>query len=236
MNFVIDDFNGPLDLLLHLVKEKKMNLLDIKLEIIIDEYLEFIHKMEEINLTVASSYLVMASELIELKSKMLLPKSENEENEEDDNTEENLIRRLEEYEKYKEVTDKFKELEEERKDIFTKLPENIQEYREELLSNSDVTIEDLVDALKKLLERKEHEKPLNTKVIKDEISIKERVESIKNILKMKKKVSFNSLFEVASKDYVVATFLAILEMCKNNELRLTQDDRFGEITCEVYNG
>jgi len=236
MNFVIDDFNGPLDLLLHLVKEKKMNLLDIKLEIIIDEYLDFIHKMEEMNLTVASSYLVMASELIELKSKMLLPKNDNDESEEDDNTEENLIRRLEEYEKYKEVTDKFKELEEERKDIFTKLPENMQEYSEEVLNNSDVTIEDLVDALKKLLERKEHEKPLNTKVIKDEISIKDRVESIKNILKIKKKVSFNSLFEVASKDYVVATFLAILEMCKNNELRLTQDDRFGEITCEVYNG
>ena len=236
MNFVIDDFNGPLDLLLYLVKEKKMDLLNIKLEVIIDEYLDFIHKMEDMNLTVASSYLVMASELIELKSKMLLPKSEDEDEEEDENTEAKLIQRLAEYEKYKEVTDKFKELEEERKDIFTKLPENMKEYSEDALTNSDVSLEDLVDALKKLLVRKEHEKPLNTKVIKDEINIKERVESIKKLLKDKKKVSFRSLFEIPSRDYVVATFLAILEMCKNNEIKLTQEDKFGEITCEVYDG
>ena len=236
MNFVIDDFNGPLDLLLYLVKEKKMDLLNIKLEIIIDEYLDFIHKMEEMNLTVASSYLVMASELIELKSKMLLPKNEDNCEEEDENTEEKLIKRLAEYEKYKEVTYKFKELEEERKDIFTKLPENMKEYSEEVLTNSDVSLEDLVDALKKLLVRKEYEKPLNTKVIKDEINIKERVDSIKRLLKEKKKVSFRSLFEIPSRDYIVATFIAILEMCKNNEIKLTQTDKFGEITCEVYDG
>ena len=236
MNFIIDDFNGPLDLLLYLVKEKKMDLLNIKLEIIIDEYLDFIHKMEDMNLTVASSYLVMASELIELKSKMLLPKDEKVEEEEDENTEAKLIQRLAEYEKYKEVTDKFKELEEERKDIFTKLPENMKEYSEEVLTNSDVSLEDLVDALKKLLVRKEHEKPLNTKVVKDEISIRERVESIKSLLKDKKKVSFSSLFKIRSKDYIVATFLAVLEMCKNNEIKLTQEDKFGEITCEVYDG
>ena len=103
MNFVIDDFDGPLDLLLHLVKENKMDLLHLKLEVIIDEYLDFIHKMEEINLNIASSYLVMASELLELKSKMLLPKNEEEIDEEDTNTEERLIMRLQEYEKYKEI-------------------------------------------------------------------------------------------------------------------------------------
>ncbi len=236
MNFVIDDFNGPLDLLLHLVKENKMDLLNIKLEIIIDEYVNFIHKMEEMNLNVASSYLVMASELLELKSKMLLPKNEEDDEEEDPNTEERLIERLIEYEKYKEVTEKFKELESERKNIFTRLPENLKEYSDNVLPNSDVSLEDLVDAFKKLLERKELEKPLNTKIIKDDISVKERVVSIKKLLKSKKKVNFLELFEVRNKDYVVATFLAILEMCKHNEIRLTQNDKFGDIICEVYNG
>ena len=236
MNFVIDDFNGPLDLLLHLVKENKMDLLNIKLEIIIDEYVNFIHKMEEMNLNVASSYLVMASELLELKSKMLLPKNEEEEPLDDPNTEERLIERLIEYEKYKEVTEKFKELESERKQIYTKLPESLKEYNDNVLPNSDVSLEDLVDAFKKLLERKELEKPLNTKIIKEDISIKERVVSIKKLLKSKKKVNFLELFEVRNKDYVVATFLAILEMCKHNEIRLTQNDKFGDIICEVYNG
>ena len=236
MNFVIDDFNGPLDLLLHLVKENKMDLLNIKLEIIIDEYVNFIHKMEEMNLNVASSYLVMASELLELKSKMLLPKNEEEESLDDSNTEERLIERLIEYEKYKEVTEKFKELESERKNIFTRLPENLKEYSDNVLPNSDVSLEDLVDAFKKLLERKELEKPLNTKIIKDDISVKERVVSIKKLLKSKKKVNFLELFEVRNKDYVVATFLAILEMCKHNEIKLTQNDKFGDIICEVYNG
>ena len=236
MNFVIDDFDGPLDLLLHLVKENKMDLLHLKLEVIIDEYLEFIHKMEEINLNIASSYLVMASELLELKSKMLLPKNEEEVDEEDTNTEERLIMRLQEYEKYKEMTDQFRLLEEERREIYTKIPENLKEYSEDALPNSDLSLEDLVEALKKLLERKELEKPLNTKVIKDEISVKERVVSIKKILKEKKRVNFLDLFESRSKDYVVVTFLAVLEMCKNNEIRLSQNDRFGEIICEVYNG
>ena len=229
MNFVIDDFNGPLDLLLHLVKENKMDLLNIKLEIVIDEYVNFIHKMEEMNLNVAS-------ELLELKSKMLLPKNEEEDNEEDSNTEERLIERLIEYEKYKEVTEKFKELENERKQIYTRLPENLKEYNDNVLPNSDVSLEDLVDAFKKLLERKELDKPLNTKIIKDDISVKERVVSIKKLLKNKKKVNFLELFEVRNKDYVVATFLAILEMCKHNEIRLTQNDKFGDIICEVYNG
>ena len=154
-DFVIDDFEGPLDLLLHLVKEHKMDLLNIKLEIIIDEYLEFIQKMEDMNLNVASSYLVMASELLELKSKMLLPRNEEEVDEEDTNTEERLIMRLQEYEKYKEMTDQFRLLEEERREIYTKIPENLKEYSEDTLPNSDLSLDDLVEALKKLLERKE---------------------------------------------------------------------------------
>ena len=93
------------------------------------------------------------------------------------------------------MTDQFRLLEEERREIYTKIPENLKEYSEDALPNSDLSLEDLVEALKKLLERKELEKPLNTKVIKDEISVKERVVSIKRILKEKKRVNFLDLFE-----------------------------------------
>lgn len=230
----IDDFEGPLDLLLHLIKEKKMDLLNLKLEIIIDEYLDFIEKMEEMNLDIASSYLVMASELIEMKSKLLLPRQEKEEEEEED-PKEKLINRLIEYQRYKDLTSDFKELEEERKNIYTRLPENLKEYVEpkEVISNTNVTLDDLLKAFQKFLERKRLEEPLNTKVTKKEITVEERRVSIKRILKEKGKVNFLELFEVYNKEYVVVTFLAILEMAKKKELKITQENRYGEIICEV---
>ena len=180
-NFVIDDFEGPLDLLLHLVKEHKMDLLDIKMEIIIDEYVEFIHAMQDMNLDIASSYLVMASELLELKSKLLLPRNEEVVEDEEELSEEKLVNRLIEYQKYKDLTEDFKKLEEERKEIFTGLPKNFKEYAEEgMVPNSDVSLDDLVNAFKKFLERKELEKPLHTKVTKKEISVEERSREVKS--------------------------------------------------------
>ena len=238
-NFIIDDFEGPLDLLLHLVKEHKMDLMNIKMEVIINEYLDFIHKMEEMNLNIASSYLVMASELLELKSKMLLPQNEDESiSEEDEVTEEKLIQRLIEYQKYKDITEDFKKLEEERRDIHTGLPMSLKEYTNEygILPNSDVSLDDLVNAFKKFLERKEEEKPLHTKVTSKEISVEERSKEVRSILRTKKKVRFVELFEVATREYIVVTFLTILEMCRKNELRITQDDMFGDIMCEVNDG
>ena len=237
-DFVIDDFEGPLDLLLHLVKEHKMDLLNIKLEIIIDEYLEFIQKMEDMNLNIASSYLVMASELLEIKSKMLIPRNEEEQTEDEEDSKQALIDRLIEYQRYKDLTGDFKRLEEERKNIYTFLPKNLRDYSDDIgtIPNSDVGLDDLINAFKKFLERKELEKPLSTKVTRKEISLEERTKEVKKILKLKKKVNFIELFDVVTKEYVVVTFLTILEMCRKNEIRLTQDDQFGEIMCEVNDG
>ena len=116
----IDNFEGPLDLLLHLVKEANIDILDIKVEEITDKYLEYIKREEELNINIAASYLVMASELMYLKSKSLLPvvKKDDEEGEDEEITRENLINRLIEYKRYKEMTPVFKELEEERKKIY----------------------------------------------------------------------------------------------------------------------
>ena len=235
MLFTIEDFEGPLDLLLHLIKEKKMDLLNLKLEIIIDEYLKFIDKMEEMNLDIASSYLIMASELIEMKSKLLIPRVEDEEEEEEIDPKEELVNRLIEYQKYKELTEDFKELEYERKQIFTRLPENLKEYSDTntIVNNSDITLEDLLNAFQKFLERKKLEQPLHTKITKKEMSIEERSVSIRNILKTKKKVNFLELFDVLNKEYVIVTFLAILEMARKNELRISQESEYGDIICEA---
>ena len=97
----------------------------------------------------------------------------------------------------------------------------------------DVSLDDLVDAFKKYLARKKDNKPLKTKVTVNEISVSSRRHDIKNILKTKRRVSFFELFPVVSKEYVVATFLAILEMCKNNEITIVQNDTFDDIVCEV---
>ena len=231
----IDDFEGPMDLLLHLIKEKKMDLLNLKIEVIIDEYLKFIDEMERLNLDIASSYLVMASELLEMKSKLLLPRHEEDEEQEEENPEQDLVNRLIEYQKYKDLTEDFKELESERKQIYTRLPENLKEYSDTntVINNSDVTLDDLLEAFQKFLERKKLEQPLHTKVTRREMSVEERTISIRNILSKKKKVNFLELFDVLNKEYVVVTFLAILEMAKQNELKITQEEEYGEIICEV---
>lgn len=231
----IDDFEGPFDLLLHLIKEKKMDLLNVKLEVVIGEYLDFIDNMERMNLDIASSYLVVASELLELKSRMLLPTEVNNDEEEEEDPKERFIRKLIDYQKYKDLTKDFRSLEEERKEIFTRLPSNLKEYYLDnvVISNGDVSIDDLLNAFKKFLDRKKLEMPLSTKVTKKEISVEEREKSIRKILKNKGKVNFLELFDVLNKEYVVATFLAILEMAKNKELVLRQEHRFGEIMCEV---
>lgn len=233
MDFKINEFEGPLDLLLHLIKESKMNIMDIEIEKITEQYINYLNLQEEMNLEVASEYLVMASELIELKSKMLLPNPKNDEGEEEDPREE-LVNRLLEYQAYKEITKVLHDKENLRREIYTKSPENIRNYVEENVSiTSDVTLDDLVDAFKKFLERKNDSKPLQTKITVNEITVSSRRYEIRNILKQKRKISFFELFPIVSKEYVIATFLAVLEMAKNKELTISQNDTFDDIICEA---
>ena len=235
INFKINEFEGPLDLLLHLIKENKMDIMNIEIEKITEQYISYLNEQEKMNLEIASEYLVMASELIELKSKLLLPNPKVEETEEEQvDPREELVNRLLEYQAYKEITKVLKEKEELRKEIYTKSPENIKNYIEEDTKlSSDITLDDLVEAFKKYLERKKESRPLKTKVTTNEISVSSRRLEIKSILKKKPKVSFFELFPVLNKEYIVATFLAILEMAKNRELKITQDKNFDDIICEV---
>ena len=232
-NLLIGDFEGPLDLLLHLIKKSKMEIFDIEISKITEEYINYINSMAELNLDIASEYLVMASELIEMKSKKLLPVKEEKEEEEDINPEEELKRRLIEYKKYKESTEVFRSLKEKRSNYFTKSPENIKNYSLEKLENDgNVSLFDLLDAFQKLLERREASKPRNTKIARKEMSVKERVIKIRDILKTRKTVNFVELFDDFSKPYVVVTFLSVLEMVKGREINIKQDSNFSEIYLE----
>lgn len=233
---LIGDFEGPLDLLLHLIKKSKMEIFDIEISEITNQYLQYIEEMNELNLDVASEYLVMAAELLEMKSRRLLPNnnaSEDEESELEENPEEELKKRLLEYQKYKESTDVFRSLEENRASYYTKAPESLKQYTEEKLENDgSVTVLDLLDAFQKLLERQAYSKPINTKIARKELSVKERVAKIRDILKVKKRLNFVELFDDFSKPYVVVTFLSILEMTKNREVTLKQENNFSDIYVE----
>ncbi len=231
MDISLNNFQGPMDLLLHLIKKKQMNIMDIKIEIIIDEYLNYINHLEKMNLNIASSYLVMASELIEIKSRMLLPNSNEEESV--DELKENLVNRLVEYEKYKELVPSFKELELERKEFITKSPSSILEYKTTEKFTSKLTMDTLIEAYKNFLIRLEDEKPITTKVTKKEISVESQILRIKEKFKVEKRTTFEELFEEKTKPYIVATFLAILEMTRFGELKIYQDESFGTIICEA---
>lgn len=232
----IDEFEGPLDLLLHLIKESNINIVDIEINEITRQYLDYINKMEELNINVAASYLVMAAELMEIKSKSLLPQTEEETTEEDEEviSKENLINKLIEYEKYKNMVSTFKEMEENRQNIFVKSPERISNYIDNVIENNgDTSIDDLVNAFKKFLERVDKEKPITTKITNKEYSVKERKKNIRNILKERKKVLFTELFEEKTISFIIVTFLSILEMTKEKEIIIKQDDNFKDITIEV---
>lgn len=226
----ISEFEGPLDLLLHLIKKSNIDIYDISLEEITNQYMDYIKEMKKLNLDIASEYLVMASELLEYKSKSLLPKKEEEDEEED--PKETLIQRLLDYKKYKEITGAFKELENERSNVYTKTPSNVLDFEEKIINNDNITVDDLLEAFKNFMKRIEYEKPLNTKITSKELSINDRMVHIRDILKTKKRVNFMDLFDIKTKSYVVVTFLSILEMSKNNEIVLKQKDNFGNIIIE----
>jgi len=234
--FHINDFEGPLDLLLHLIKSSKINIYEINITEIIEEYINFIKEQEKLNIDIASEYLVMASELVHLKSKLLVNRQDEEELEDEFSisSEEDLRNKLIEYEKYKSITKDLKELEEKRGDVFTKIPESLKEYSSESVLDKDIGLDDLVNAFNLFLDRQKFQQPLSTKVTRRELSVEDRSEVIRNLLKEKGKLNFLDLFDSMTKEYIVVTFLSVLELSKNKEINLLQNDNFSPIIIERY--
>lgn len=237
MNLNINDFQGPLDLLLHMVKKHEMDIYEIDIKIIIDEYIEFINSLDRNDLDSKSEYLIMASELIHLKSKLLLG-FDDEENDEvyEINSEEDLRNRIIEFERYQNISNDFRLLESNRQGYYTKLPESLKEYAPtDTIVNSSMDIKDLIEAFLEMQKRFEYKKPTSTKIAHKELSVKDKTNFIRDILKKQKKVEFTNLFSDFNKEELVVTLLSILEMSKNKEVWLSQDKNFSKIFIEVIN-
>lgn len=234
-NIKINEFEGPLDLLLHLIKQSNINIQDIDISQITTQYLKYLNNMQELNINIASSYIVMAAELMEIKSKSLLPQTQDESSEEEETiSKENLINKLIEYQKYKEMTSVFKDMETSRQEIYIKSPEKISNYIENKIQNTgDTTIDDLVKAFTDFLDRKDKEKPLETKITEKEYSIKKRKQQIKELLKSKEQLSFTDLFEEKKLSFIIVTFLSILEMTKEQTILVDQSTNFNDITIKL---
>lgn len=237
---VLNDFQGPLDLLLHLIKEKQMDLETLEVSTITDQYLAYIDQMSPDQLETMSEYLVMAAQLIEMKSKMLLP---NEKVELDDDYQEDpreqLIRRLIEYKKYKDVLDDFRESYEQRQTLHTKAPALMDDY---VVDTSDMIpsgleVYDLIRAMQKMFQRKALLTPLESRIARVEISIEERSDQIRQYFKSHKnqRIDFEDLFEEPTKIFFVVTFLSILVLVNTNELIIEQEGNFEKIYLKENN-
>lgn len=244
MNFKTAGFEGPLDLLLHLIKQMEIDIYDIPMHEITEQYLLYIHTMQELELDVASEYLVMAATLLAIKSQMLLPKYNEsfdddmpyEDNYEEDPRDE-LVARLIEYRKYKEASAILKEKEENRLLIYTKPPSDLSDYSTDIAVSTGlntITVYDMLGAFHKLMRRQRLQKPLHTKITREEISIEKRMEEVYDLLKHSASwVNFNELFPYPDKSHIVTTFLAILELMKRNQIIIRQTENFAELWLTV---
>ncbi|MEC5422350.1 segregation/condensation protein A [Virgibacillus sp. C22-A2] len=230
----LDAFEGPLDLLLHLINQYEIDIYDIPVSQITEQYMNYIHTMQRLELNIASEYLVMAATLIAIKSNMLLPKQEFNDVPDDymEDPREELMQRLIEYRKYKEAAENFKDIETDANQIFTRPPalfDDIVSVAPPMIQG-DVSIYEMLGALGKMFERKKWNEPLDTKVKRAEISIEQRMEDVMRIVKKTKEgVLFDRLFTSNSRSQLVVTFLALLELMKNNEVYCIQKNHFEEL-------
>ncbi len=228
-------YDGPLDLLLDLIKKNEMDVYNIQVSEITRQYLEYLAELRKLDLEVAGEFLVMAATLIYIKSRMLLPQVSEEDEDEDGDPRAELVRRLLEYQAFKEAAKELGFLETERTKVFTR---QIAEYYLTDLDPEDTQIDafsanlfDLLSAFQKVLTRKGREGM--HEVYEQMISIEERMAEMKNALIEKKRVVFSSLFEgVITRNYLIATFLALLEIVRSKFAVVIQEEQFGEILIE----
>ena len=230
----IDDFEGPLDLLCHLIDKNKMNIYDINLSEITDQYIEFLKEQEKLNLEIASEFVVMASTLLFLKSKNLLPKQEEEEEE---ITEEELIRRIIEYKKFKEISKVLRE----KYIIFSNryygFEEKIDLPKQKLEKKYDEAI--IPEIYENLVEKNNEKINQNAKniekiAITDNYTVASKVREMFRVLIKQKRFVFNKLFSIKkhNKQEVVTAFSGLLELSRRSKVETIQEELFGDITVE----
>lgn len=235
----LDVFEGPLDLLLHLIEKNKFNIFDIPIVEITRQYLEYLDSMEEENMDVMSEFLVMAATLISIKSKMLLPKEEEETEEEDDPRAE-LVKSLIEYKMYKYASAELKDMSIDASNAFFKketIPKEVKEVKEEVDPKellSDITMKQMSEIFHALLKREvDRVDPVRSKfgtITRDEIRLEDKMVEIRNEIKGLKSINFRTLLgSRRGKINLIVSFLAILELMKTGVLLIRQEEMFGDI-------
>jgi|TARA_B100000315_G_scaffold97865_1_gene89994 segregation and condensation protein A len=223
MKVRLDIFEGPLDLLLYLIKKDHLNIYDISIADVVGQYLQFLEVMKLLDINLASEYLVMSANLINIKSKMLLPRPEEPQEPEEDPREE-LVRRLLEYEKFKEAADFLREKEIERNKYFKRNTEGIKQHEVYI----EASIFDLISAFKTAI--KEVPKEMFFEIVNDEFTVEEKIHDLLHLLVKKEKIALGELFASAkNKLEIVVTFLAILELIKVKEIAAIQGGLFEPI-------
>lgn len=236
----LKSFEGPMDLLYHLIEKNKIDIYDIPIYEITEQYLEYLDEIRDLNLGVTSEFILMASTLLEIKSKMLLPKTELQK--EEDDPREDLVKRIIEYKKYRLASDELKE----RNSVYSKLYYKLKEdvlIEEDDLELDGLDIDMLLESYKKVVLRYERQKArekelereedeLVQRVQRDGISIEESMDKIRDRLEVQGSIKMLEAFELMGeldKNKIVTAFLAILELIKRKELTFYQDESFGEV-------
>lgn len=233
----LQNFEGPLDLLCHLIDKNKMNICDIKISEITDQYIEYLNKMEQMNLEITSEFLIMASTLLYLKSKSLLPSIEEDEKE---ISEEELIRRIIEYKKYKEISKKLNEYYKENSKRFFKLPDKIElpKQKLELEYSKDIIVQLYKDAIDRNSKRlNQNAKNIEKIAIVENYTVSSKVKEMLKVLIKQKKFIFNKLFSIKKKNKqeVVTAFSGLLELSRRSKVSTNQEELFGNILVEKKN-
>ena len=243
ISYKLEKFEGPLDLLLHLIEKNKVDIYDIPIVEITKQYLDYVNQMEKEDLNIVSDFLVMAATHLDIKSRMLLPALETEEGEEEDPRAE-LVARLLEYKKYKIMAQELADMEEEAGDVLFKMPTVPKEVAK---YEPPVDLDKLLDGLtlaklqrifdSVMRRQKEKIDPIRSKfgtIEKEEVSLSDKMIEIKDFARTHRKFSFRNLLESqCSKVQVIVTFLSILELMKMGHIHVEQDGLFDDISVEV---
>jgi len=221
-------FEGPLDLLLHLIKKTEINIYDIPISLITGQYLEYLDLMKSLNLTIAGEFLVMAATLIHIKSKMLLPISETDELEDETDPRADLVMRLLEYQRFKDAANGLETREQEWREVFYRPPAVGSGEPPDEVNLVDLSLFDLLDALRGIMQRAPEKRGLE--IVVDELSVQDRMGLILDRLEGEESLTFNSLFERdTARLAMVVTFLALLELIRLKRVHIIQTELFGVI-------
>lgn len=232
----LDVFEGPLDLLLYLIKRNEVDIYEVSIERITQEYLEYMSVLQTCNVELSGDFIVMAATLLYIKSRTLLPKDlQLTATEEDDDPQWELIRQLLEYKKFKEASNRLKEWASIQEELFPRMPAEESPLPPETLLVEEMSVFDLVNAFQGILKRFKNIRKDVREIFGENFTVGEKMEAIILLMKDKTSLRFDELFSLqASRTEVVATFLAMLELIRMKRLLVRQDSLLGEIWIDAF--